>query len=60
MFQLTEEEVEHLLSQNAIPSKKSLGGFLPYVFSEQGVAGISGILTSDRAISVNISIMRGK
>lgn len=58
MFQLKEEEVEYLLSQNAIPSKKSLGGFLPYVFTEQGVAGISGVLTSDRAIAVNITIMR--
>lgn len=58
MFQMTHEEVEYLLSQNAIPSKKSLGGFLPYVFTEQGVAGIAGVLTSDRAIAVNISIMR--
>lgn len=58
MFQLVEEEVEYLLSQNAIPSKRSLGGFLPYVFTEQGVAGISGILTSDRAVAVNITIMR--
>ncbi|HHU0079756.1 TPA: ORF6N domain-containing protein [Legionella pneumophila] len=58
MFQLVEEEVEYLLSQNAIPSKKSLGGFFPYVFTEQGVAGISGVLTSDRAIAVNITIMR--
>ncbi|KTC69542.1 ORF6N domain-containing protein [Legionella bozemanae] len=58
MFQLTPDEVEILLSQNAIPSKKSLGGFLPYVFTEQGVAGISGVLTSERAIAVNITIMR--
>ena len=58
MFQITMDEVEDLLSQNAIPSKRNLGGTLPYVFTEQGVAGISGILTSDRAIAVNISIMR--
>jgi hypothetical protein len=58
MFQLTEAEVDHLLSQNAIPSRKNLGGFLPYVFTEQGVAGISGVITNDRAIAVNISIMR--
>lgn len=58
MFQLTMDEVECLLSQNAIPSRKNLGGTLPYVFTEQGVAAISGILTSDRAIAVNISIMR--
>ena len=58
MFQLRDDEVEYLLSQNAIPSRKHLGGTLPYVFTERGVAGISGVLTSDRAIAVNISIMR--
>lgn len=57
-FQLSDDEVEYLVSQNAIPSRKHLGGTLPYVFTEQGVAGISGVLTSDRAIAVNISIMR--
>ena len=58
MFQLTEKEVDLLVSQNAIPSRRHLGGALPYVFTEQGVAGISGVLTSDRAIEVNIAIMR--
>jgi hypothetical protein len=58
MFQLTEEEVDLMVSQNAIPSKQSLGGYLPYVFTEQGVATISAVLTSERAIEVNIQIMR--
>jgi len=58
MFQLTDEEVDLLVSQNAVPSRKYFGGTLPYVFTEQGVAAISGVLTSDRAIDVNISIMR--
>ncbi len=58
MFQLNDEEVEVLLSQNAIPSRKVLGGSLPYVFTEQGVANLSSILTSDRAIEINIQIMR--
>jgi hypothetical protein len=58
MFQLTEEEVELMVSQNAIPSKQYLGGYLPYVFTEQGVATISAVLTSERAIAVNIQIMR--
>jgi len=58
MFQVTNEEVEFLLSQNAIPSKKQLGGHLPYVFTEQGVANLASILTSGRAIEVNIQIMR--
>lgn len=58
MFQISEDEVDYMLSQNAIPSRKHLGGTLPYVFTEQGVAGISGVLTSNRAIEVNIAIMR--
>jgi len=58
MFQLTPEEVELMVSQNAIPSKQHLGGYLPYVFTEQGVATISSVLTSARAIEVNIQIMR--
>jgi hypothetical protein len=47
-----------MVSQNAIPSKQHLGGSLPFVFTEQGVATISSVLTSDRAIEVNIHIMR--
>jgi len=58
MFQLTEEEVDLMVSQNAIPSKQHLGGSLPFVFTEQGVATISSVLTSERAIEVNIQIMR--
>jgi len=58
MFQLTEDEAERMVSQNAIPSKQSLGGSLPYAFTEQGVAAISAVLTSARAIAVNIQIMR--
>lgn len=58
MFQLTKEEVELMVSQNAIPSKQSLGGSMPYVFTELGVASISSVLTSERAIAVNIQIMR--
>lgn len=58
MFRLTKEEIEILLSQNVIPSKKSLGGHLPYVFTEQGVAMLSSVLHSDRAILVNIQIIR--
>ena len=57
MFQLTEQEFDHLKSQFVT---SSWGGKrkLPYVFTEQGVAMLSGILNSDRAIAVNIQIMR--
>ena len=36
VFYLNEEEVKLMVSQNAIPSKKSMGGHLPFVFTEQG------------------------
>lgn len=58
MFQLTDKEVDYMVSQNAIPSKKHLGGFNPYVFTEQGVAALSAVLTNDRAIEMNLLIMR--
>lgn len=61
MFQITKEEFEelksNLISQNAI---SSWGGTrkLPYAFIEQGLAMLSGVLNSDIAININISIMR--
>ena len=58
MFQLTDSEVEKLVSQNAIPSRKQLGGHFPYAFTEQGVANLSSVLHNDKAIEVNIQIMR--
>lgn len=58
MFQLTEKEVEYMVSQNAIPSTQHLGGHLPYVFTEQGVATMSAVLASKRAIEIHIQIMR--
>ena len=41
MFQLNEKEIDFMVSQNAIPSRKYLGGSQPYVFTEQGVAMLS-------------------
>lgn len=58
MFALDDTEIDFVVSQNVIPSKRHLGGAIPYAFTEQGVAMLSGILNSDRAIQVNISIMR--
>ncbi len=57
MFQLTKEEFDNLIFQFG---RSSWGGTrkLPYAFTEQGVAMLSGILYSDRAIRVNIQIMR--
>ena len=58
MFQLSQQETNTLLSQNVIPSLRNLGGFLPYAFTEQGVAMLSSVLRSKRAVQVNIAIMR--
>ena len=58
MFQLSANEWESLKLQ--IETSKGRGGtrYLPYAFTEQGVSMLSGILNSDKAIDVNISIMR--
>ncbi|MGE0051623.1 MAG: ORF6N domain-containing protein [Arcobacter sp.] len=58
MFQLSENEVDFMVSQNAIPSKQHLGGSLPYVFTEQGVSMLSSILRSETAINISIKIIR--
>jgi len=58
MFQLTAEEYQFLISQNAI-SNKGRGGRrkLPYVFTEQGIAMLSGVLNSAVAVDMSIKIM---
>ncbi|MHB8874310.1 MAG: ORF6N domain-containing protein [Myxococcaceae bacterium] len=57
MFQVTASEIESLRSQSVI---SSWGGtrYRPYAFTEQGVAMLSSVLRSKRAIEVNIEIMR--
>ena len=57
IFQLTNEEVEIMVSQNAIPSKQHLGGSLPYVFSEHGILQLANVLKSNRATQVSIKII---
>lgn len=58
-FQLTDDEFESLRSQS-VTSKKGRGGrrYMPYVFTEQGVAMLSSVLNSETAVQVNIAIMR--
>lgn len=60
MFQLTREEHEIFLRSQFATSNIRAGGnrYLPYVFTEQGIAMLSGLLNSDIAIEMNISIMR--
>jgi phage regulator Rha-like protein len=58
MFQLTKQELANLRSQSVI--SRSWGGrrYPPYAFTEQGVAMLSSVLRSKRAVAVNIEIMR--
>jgi hypothetical protein len=59
MFQMTKEEFEIWRSQIVISNNDKMGlRRPPYVFTEQGVAMLSSVLNSDRAILVNIQIMR--
>lgn len=57
MFQLTAKEVETMVSQNAIPSKKHLGGSLPYAFTEHDVLMPANILKSEKAMQVSIRVI---
>lgn len=58
MFQLLPEEFENLRSQIATSSKRHGGRrYMPYVFTEQGVAMLSSVLNSEMAIQVNIQII---
>mgnify|MGYP001574942744 FL=1 len=58
MFQLTMEEARASRSQFATLKKGKNIKYLPYAFTEQGVAMLSSVLNSDRAIEVNLQIMR--
>lgn len=60
MFQLSKEEFAALRSQSGSSKGEGRGGrrYAPYVFTEQGVAMLSGVLRSKRAVAVNIEIMR--
>jgi hypothetical protein len=60
MFQLSKEEADSLRFQIGMSKEAGRGGrrYLPYVFTEQGVAMLSSVLNSERAVKVNIEIMR--
>jgi hypothetical protein len=57
MFRLTTDEAETMRSQIVTASKRNVR-YQPYAFTEQGVAMLSSVLRSDRAIQVNVEIMR--
>jgi len=58
MFELTELEMQNLVSQSVIPTLLHFGGAKPFAFTEQGVAMLSSVLKNKKAIQMNISIMR--
>lgn len=58
MFQLTPEEYESLRFHSGILKRGQHSKYLPYAFTEQGVAMLSSVLRSKRAVKVNIEIMR--
>jgi hypothetical protein len=58
MFQLTRQESDHLRSQTVMSSSHGGRRSRPYAFTEQGVAMLSSVLHSQRAVEVNLEIMR--
>lgn len=58
MFEATDDDINFMVSQSVIPSKQHLGGAKPFIFTEQGVANLSSVLTSKIAVEINIKIMR--
>ena len=57
MFELTENEIEIMVSQNAIPSKQVLGGSRPYAFTEHGILMLANVLRSGKAVQISIKII---
>ena len=58
MFQVTRDEFQALRSQSVISKTRGGRRYRPYAFTEHGIAMLSSVLKSSRAIQVNISIMR--
>jgi len=57
MFQLSDKEVDSLVSQNVIPSRQLLGGTLPCAFSEHGILMLANVIKSQQAITMSIRII---
>jgi hypothetical protein len=58
MFQLSNQELMRLRSQSVISNGRGGRRYAPYAFTEQGVAMLSSVLRSKRAVLVNVEIMR--
>jgi hypothetical protein len=58
MFELDEKEMDSMVSQNVIPHRKYFGGSSPFAFTEPGVAMLSSVLKSSKAVEMNTAIIR--
>ena len=58
MYELNDTEIDEVVSQTVIPSKSYFGGAIPFAFTENGVAMLSSVLNSKKAIEINIAIIR--
>jgi len=58
MIELDEVDIQSLVSQSVIPSKKYLGGAVPYAFTEQGVAMLASVIKTATAVEISITIIR--
>lgn len=58
MLELTKEEATLMVSQGVIPSLRSLGGTTPFAFTEAGIAMLSSVLNSRKAMAMNVAIVR--
>lgn len=58
MLELTEEEINEMVSQSVIPSKSFFGGAKPYAFTEQGVAMLASVLKTPVAVDTSLRILR--
>jgi phage regulator Rha-like protein len=57
MFQLSENELDAMVSQNASPPRQYFGGSLPYAFTEYGVLMLANVLKSERAVAVSLRLI---
>ena len=58
MFELTVDEMRKIVDQKVLPSMANFGGAVPFAFTEIGIAMLSTVLNSKKAIEMNIAIMR--
>lgn len=58
MFELSDEDIEALVSQSVIPSRSYFGGATPFAFTEQGVSMLSAVIRTPVAVEISVQIMR--